>query len=242
MGYKEEENYIIGNISNLILGKKRDKKSSWPSWVTKTDEERIQNMPYILNDKNLWFVTEKIDGTSTTFTMKKKLFNNDFYICSRNVVFDKPDKKCYYDTNVYIEMAEKYNIENVLNKILEENPDLIFVTLQGETYGEGIQKRDYSIKNHDFAAFNLIYGYKNGEVKRFNPKMMKRILTNFNIPCVPIIKEDFLLPDTVEELLKYATGNSILDDKMREGFVFRSADGVKSFKAVSNEFLLKYHN
>ena len=28
---------------------------------------------------------------------------------------------------------------------------------------------------------------------------------------------------------------------MREGLVFRSTDGVKSFKAVSNEFLLKYH-
>lgn len=32
----------------VFFGKKRDKKNSWPTWVKKTDEERIQNMPYIL--------------------------------------------------------------------------------------------------------------------------------------------------------------------------------------------------
>jgi hypothetical protein len=30
-------------------------------------------------------------------------------------------------------------------------------------------------------------------------------------------------------------------DEMREGLVFRDRNGEKSFKAVSNEFLLKYH-
>ena len=29
---------------------------------------------------------------------------------------------------------------------------------------------------------------------------------------------------------------------MREGLVFRSYDGARSFKAVSNSFLLTYHN
>ena len=50
------------------------------------------------------------------------------------------------------------------------------------------------------------------------------------------------MPDTVDELLAIATGISKVDGGMREGLVFRSADGVKSFKAVSNEFLMKYHN
>ena len=51
----------------FFFGKKRDKKDGWPSWVQKTDEERVQNMPWILEDKGEWIVTEKIDGTSTTF-------------------------------------------------------------------------------------------------------------------------------------------------------------------------------
>ena len=231
----------------LFFGKKKDKKSQWPSWVKKTDEERVQNMPWILQDKSEWFATEKIDGTSTTFTMKGYGRKREFYTCSRNVVFDKPDKNCYYETNVYTEMCEKYNMEHVLDCLMTffENAnhrDVEFVTIQGETYGEGIQKRDYGLKGHDFMAFNLIVGFKDGEVKRFNPSVMTIILTDYGIPCVPIVNEYFILPDTVDELLAIATDKSAIDGGMREGLVFRSSDGVRSFKAVSNEFLMKYHS
>ena len=231
----------------LFFGKKKDKKSQWPSWVKKTDEERVQNMPWILQDKSEWFATEKIDGTSTTFTMKGYGKKREFYTCSRNVVFDKPDKNCYYETNVYTEMCEKYNMENVLDCLMTffENANqknVEFVTIQGETYGEGIQKRDYGLKGHDFMAFNLIVGFKDGEVKRFNPSVMTIILTDYGIPCVPIVNEYFILPDTVDELLAIATDKSAIDGEMREGLVFRSSDGVRSFKAVSNEFLMKYHS
>ena len=231
----------------FFFGKKKDKKSQWPSWVKKTDEERVQNMPWILQDKSEWFATEKIDGTSTTFTMKGYGRKREFYTCSRNVVFDKPDKNCYYETNVYTEMCEKYNMENVLDCLITffENinqRDVEFVTIQGETYGEGIQKRDYGLKGHDFMAFNLIVGFKDGEVKRFNPSVMTIILTDYGIPCVPIVNEYFILPDTVDELLTIATDKSAIDGGMREGLVFRSSDGVRSFKAVSNEFLMKYHS
>ena len=231
----------------FFFGKKKDKKSQWPSWVKKTDEERVQNMPWILQDKSEWFATEKIDGTSTTFTMKGYGRKREFYTCSRNVVFDKPDKNCYYETNVYTEMCEKYNMEHVLDCLMTffENANhrnVEFVTIQGETYGEGIQKRDYGLKGHDFMAFNLIVGFKDGEVKRFNPLVMTIILTDYGIPCVPIVNEYFILPDTVDELLAIATDKSAIDGGMREGLVFRSSDGVRSFKAVSNEFLMKYHS
>lgn len=227
----------------VFLGKKKDTRG-WPTWVVKTDEERCQNLPHLFpGDETEWIVTEKIDGTSTTFTMKRKPFNKrDFYICSRNVVFDKPDKKCFYETNVYVEMAEKYNIEWLLNEFLNDHDDLEFVTIQGETYGAGVQNRTYSIEGHDFMAFNLIFGYKNGEVERFNPITMTTILSNYDIPCVPIVHECYVLPTTCEELLDYAASEeSKVDGGMREGIVLRTNDGKQSFKAVSNEFLLKYH-
>ena len=47
--------------------------------------------------------------------------------------------------------------------------------------------------------------------------------------------------ENVDAILAYAEGNSKLDGQPREGIVFRSVDGTKSFKAVSNSFLLKYH-
>ena len=227
-----------------FFGKKKDKKNGWPVWVSKTDEERCQNMPWLFpgNPDEKWIVTEKIDGTSTTFTMKDFGRKRQFFICSRNVVFDKPDRKCYYETNVYTEMAQKYNIEEVLSSILELNKNTLdFVTIQGETYGASIQKREYGLKEHNFMAFNLIFGYKNGTKERFNPMEMTNILKEFNIPCVPIVDENFIIPETCDKLLEFAGGSSKIDGGMREGVVLRSQDGARSFKAVDNNFLLKYH-
>ena len=225
-------------IMFALFGKKKDKKNGWPSWVSKTDEERVQNMTWILEDKSEWIATEKIDGTSTTATYRRTgRKKHEFYICSRNVVFDKPDKGCYYETNVYTEMAEKYHFEDVLAALVEKY-NLEWATLQGETYGAGIQKREYGLKGHDFVGFNLI----SSDRGRLNSVEAKEILAEYGIPWVPIVDEHFVLPDTVEELLTIATDKSVIDGGMREGLVFRSVDGVKSFKAVSNEFLMKYHN
>lgn len=221
----------------IFFGKSNDKASDWPSWVVKTDEERIQNMPYILEDKSEWIATEKIDGTSTTFTMKREGKKKQFYVCSRNVVFNKPDKECFYESNVWLEMAAKYKIEEKLTAFLDAHPDIEWVTLQGETYGKGIQNRDYSRPDHCFMGFNFITS-KDG---RWNSREAANLLEPIGIPWVPIVDEHFVLPDTVEELLEIATGKSVIDGGMREGLVFRSQDGTKSFKAVSNEFLLKYH-
>lgn len=225
----------------IFFGKKKDKRN-WLPWVAKTDEERIQNMPWILSNKEPWIATEKIDGTSTTFTIKRThnpFYPFEFYVCSRNVVFDKPDKQCFYETNVYIEMAKKYDIENKLQTMLiKDFSKAEWITIQGETYGEGIQKRNYSSK-HCFMAFNLITSNQG----RWNTIDMQKHLTDlYNIPCVPILETNFILPDTVDEILTYVEGKSQLDGQIREGIVFRSQDGSKSFKAVSNTYLLKYHS
>lgn len=223
----------------LFFGKTSDKKTGWPAWVAKTDEERIENMPWIFDNKSPFVATEKIDGTSTTFTMKRGKFGkNDFYVCSRNVVFDKPDKNCFYDTNVYIEMAEKYDIEKILESILTDDPTLDWVTLQGETYGAGIQKRDYGLKEHRFAGFNFITS-KEG---RWDSVRAAKFMAQYNIPWVPILDENYILPDTIEELRAFShSEGSRIDGVIKEGIVFRSQDGSISFKCVDPEFLMKYH-
>ena len=224
----------------FFFGKKKDKKGGWPSWVQKTDEERVQNMPWILKDEGNWIATEKIDGTSTTFTMKRGKFGRkSFYVCSRNVCFDTIEKPCYYDTNVYWEMAKKYKLFEVLSDMLDKNPDEEWITIQGETYGATVQKRDYSIEGRDLAVFNLIYSSKG----RVGTMEMIDTLSHYNVPCVPVVEKQMKINqfENVDAILNYAEGNSRIDGKPREGIVFRSIDGTKSFKAVSNTFLLKYH-
>ena len=222
----------------IFFGKAKDKKNGWPAWVSKTDEERIQNMPWILEDKGEWIVTEKIDGTSTTFTMKRgKRGKKEFYVCSRNVCFDSIDKPCYYETNVYWEMAQKYDMYNVLSDLLDIY-SCDWITIQGETYGAGVQKRDYSLNAHEFRAFNVIFSDRG----RLNSIDMRELLDDFGTPCVPILCDDFTFEGlSLDNILEIAKGNSQLDGKPREGLVFRDKDGIRSFKAVSNDYLLKYH-
>ena len=234
--------YKVGRkILFFLFGKKKDKKNGWPTWVQKTDEERVQNMPWIIDDEGIWIATEKIDGTSTTFTMKRGKFGRkSFYVCSRNVCFGEENKPCYYDTNVYWEMAKKYDIYKVLSDLLDKNPQEEWITIQGETYGDGVQKRDYSIKDHDFAAFNLIFSSRG----RVGTMDMIKTMKEYDVPCVPVVAENINFVDrfaTVEDMLLWAEGDSKLDKLPREGIVFRTVDGQKSFKAVSNSFLLKYH-
>ena len=96
---------------------------------------------------------------------------------------------------------------------------------------------NYSTKEHMFAGFNFIDS-ANG---RWGTIAAKELAQVYGIPRVPILNTHFKMPETVDELLEMVNGNSVIDGFPREGFVFRSLDGKKSFKAVSNEFLVKYH-
>jgi hypothetical protein len=124
--------------------------------------------------------------------------------------------------------------------MLDDHPHDEWITLQGETYGAGVQQREYSLDGHDFAAFNLIFSSRG----RVGTAEMITILSEYNVPCVPVVEKNIDFTDkfaTVEDMLLWAEGNSQIDELPREGIVFRTIDGQKSFKAVSNSFLLKYH-
>lgn len=225
----------------LFLGNKNDKTKSFPDHIKKTDEERIQNLVGQIPEmcKEPWIATEKRDGTSTTMSLKGHGREQEYFVCSRNVVMTSRKDGSWYDTNVYVEMADKYNIKKVLEALLTDEYE--FVTIQGETFGNGIQKRDYGLSDHVFEVFNVIFGYKDGTTKRLNPIEMKNLMDKYDIPTVPVVWEHFTLPDNCDEILKLAGGEAAIYGGMREGLVFRSYDGVKSFKAVDNNFIVKYH-
>ena len=219
-----------------FFGRKKDKPKSFPDWIVKTDETRIENAPFYLESTEPWVVTEKYDGTSSTyaidFTKKKK---GEFIVCSRNVRQADENQECYHTCgNVYYEMAGKYNIEKVLREIAnKENAKR--VVLQGETYGESLQGNPYKLKERRFAAFNLIIdGNRLGSVEAME------LLKEYDVPFVAIIDINYYLPKDMETFKLEADGKSTIADVPREGFVIRSLDGKKSFKNVSREYLLKH--
>lgn len=225
----------------VFFGRKKDNPKNWPVWIKKTDEDRIENVMFMLEDKNPYVVTEKIDGTSTTFFLDLTGRKPDFGVCSRNVRQMDADQKNFVSDmsgigNVYWEMAFKYNVEDTLKDIAKKHNHK-HVALQGETYGESVQGNKYKLDERRFAAFNLIFdGERLGSVEA------KKILAEYDIPFVPIIDDNYILPDAddFEEFKQSADGKSVINKKcLREGFVYRSQDGQRSFKNVSRKFLLK---
>lgn len=212
----------------LVLPKPR--KGNFPSFISKTDEERIQNMAWILNDKREWTATEKIDGQSGSFCLvrHKGLFRDKFeyIVCSRNLRLAHPDNSSYW------KVSEKYQIENALKNMIGDRD---WIAIQGECVGPKIQKNKYGLNDYDLYVFNLLY-----PTGRVDSIRAKSICENKGFNFVPIVEDHVVLPDTVDEVLAYADGQSKLADTLREGIVFRSRDGKQSFKAVSNKFLLKW--
>lgn len=225
----------------IFFGRKKDKRNGWPSHIcSKTDVERVQNMMWILNDKNPYVASEKIDGSSFTVAAERTRFGKiKYYICSRNVVFENKDQKCFYDSNIYFEMYNKYNIKEKITQILNDL-NLQNIAIQAEIYGTGVQKRDYSLNNErKIAIFHIV----TNNVKYPMDKVIE-ICTKYGLPHVPILSWNYTLPDTIEELQSFVEStSSILDDKIKEGIVFYDKEtGQKYFKFVSPKFLLTYHS
>ena len=217
----------------LVLPKKQAK--GFPTFISKTDETRIQNAPFYLEMDCNWVATEKIDGQSGSFTLQKikgKHFWNkdtyDFAVCSRNL------RKWTKDTSSFWSVAERYNIENVLHDIIWDNE---WVAIQGECVAPNVQGNKYKVDKPDLYVFNLIYpSGRVGSVEAAN------IIYKHGLKFVPIIDENVNIKGmSVPEVLQYATGKSALYNTLREGIVFRSTDGKQSFKAVSPDFLIKYN-
>lgn len=220
----------------LLIPKKKPKQ--FPDWIIKTDETRLQNIPFVLDTYKgkPMVVTEKLDGTSTTYGLKKIGRNKyDFAVCSRNVRQADIRQKCFYDDNVYHEMAIKYNAKGVLTEIMKKY-SASTVVLQGETIGEAIQGNKYNLKGRDFYAFNLII-----DGKKIDSAVATDIVKEYGIKWVPIINAKFCLRPTVDEMIQYADGKSVIYDTLREGVVIRDHDNTISFKCISNKFLLEHN-
>lgn len=222
----------------FFFGKKKDNPRGFPSFVSKTDEERVENQPWRISDGKTYIATEKLDGTSCTYALERKGRNKfEFYVCSRNVRQQDGKQECYHDHNIYWDLAFKYNIEQHLKDILNQFPKLKWVCIQGEGVGS-VQGNPLKLKEDDLYVFN----FKDSERGRYNSIIGRAIIEKMGMKWVPILGK-VQMPDTMEELKALATGKSKVNpDVMREGIVYRSLDGSDSFKNVSREYLLKHNN
>lgn len=225
-------------LAKLFVIKKDKDKSKWPDWLPKTGSERIQNLPHLFGFKDKYIITEKVDGCSTSFILNEK----DKYMVGSHNVIKNPENGSdggnYYKCNVWAESGFKYNMESVLRD-LKKSRKLKTVAIQGETYGDGIQKRTYSLSHnkHDFVVFHIWF-----DGIRLSIKDMIDVCDKYNLPHVHVYNYNYEIPDSVEKVIEDVDNSkSHIDGKDIEGFVFYSQDGKQNFKCVSPNFLLKYH-
>ena len=208
-------------------------KGNFPVFLKKTDEERIQNMEWVLNEykDEPFYVTEKLDGTSFTAYYN----NGEFGICSRNFNLFETEE------NTHWRVARELKLEEKLKEYGNN------VSLQGELLGEGIQKNRYKLKGQTVYFFNI---FNIDTYEYFDYKMFSNRLFEMGLKSVPVISpiEGYFLPETVQELLEYSQGKSQLNpEQEREGIVLRPFRNIVhpkygriSFKVISNKYLLKY--
>ena len=219
LGIVKYEPPIPANLAGKVKG-------LFPSFLVKTDEERVQNIAVEYSDlcfqsKHQFYVTEKLDGSSATFYIN----NGEFGVCSRNLELLETENNSFW------KVARELKLEENL-RALGKN-----ICLQGELIGEGIQGNPYGIKGQTVRFFSV---YQIDSRTRLGIKDLEDICFMIGLQTVPILESNFILPNTIEEMLQYAEGNSALNPKTeREGVVVRSLDGTISFKAISNKFLLK---
>lgn len=220
----------------FFFGKKKDNPRGFPSFISKTDEERVENQPWRIGDGKTYVCTEKLDGTSCTYALERKGKNKfEFYVCSRNVRQADENQKTYHDYNIYWELAFKYNIQEHLREYLDANPKLKWVCIQGEGVGN-VQGNPLKLQNDDLYVFNFV----DSEQGRFSSLQGRDRIIGWGMKWVPVIGI-CKTPDTMEEFKLQADGPSVVNpDVMREGFVYRSLDGKESFKNVSRQYLLKH--
>ena len=211
-----------------IFGYPQRKKGGFTTLVSKTDEERVQNCSWVLENKEPVVVTSKVDGQSATYTIERTFFGTSFNVYSRNLNVGK-------DSSNYWKIAEMYDLQERMNLMLNEL-GVKWLAIQGEIAGPGIQKNPYGLKDIDFFVFNVIT-----PEGRWGTEKMAEFCYKYGLGTVPILDLNYILPDTVEEMLRYATGPSVINPEvLREGVVIRSKDGKYSFKAVSPEYLVKH--
>jgi RNA ligase (TIGR02306 family) len=210
-------------------------KGYFPSFIPKTDQERVQNLadkvftPAYQND--FWELTMKLDGSSCTIYCK----DGKVGICSRNLELDIDSPE-----NVDNTFIRTVIDSGLYDWMIRRGEGL---AIQAELMGPGIQGNREGFKESQLHIFD-IYDieesfYYIGPIRtQLYESMVEGGVNQFRVLHVPVMATMSLrVFSSVQNILDSAEGPSI-NHPIREGIVFKSI-GVpgRSFKAISNAFL-----
>lgn len=204
-----------------------DTKGNFPAFLKRSDQERIQNcytdlMP--LFGGLIFEVQEKMEGQSHTAYYS----NGEFGVCSRNLEL-KDTNNTFWNT------ARKYDLQNKLQKLGRN------IAIVSEQCGPGISGNIYSLTEHYLFVFDI---FDIDTQEYLKPSDRQTLVKELGLTSAPILYNDFYFTNmSCSDILKMADGTSVMGHMTtpREGLVFKANTRTRiTFKAVSNEYLLKH--
>ena len=183
---------------------------AFPSFIHKTDQERIQNIVaqyrIAANSDEPFEITYKLDGSSTTVYVN----DNHFGVCSRNLELRIPDD--WNDANShFIQAAIKAGW--LFKLILIKCTTGRNLAFQGELCGPGIQGNFEGLEEHGLYLYDIF----DIDAQRYLLPMDRvELAIQYDIKHVPIYNSSGVLPIDINACLDLADGESGLNGKYRE--------------------------
>ncbi len=264
--YKEEIQFIEGeDITDIVNVIKYDidlvrggpktpgsnpgrPKGSFPSFIPKTDQERIQNLGhYFTQHEDTEFEeTIKLDGSSMTcykavlatgfqqllikLTFGLYIPKPHFGVCSRNLELKRPT-----DTD---KQSNFWNTALIANL---ENDLPVGFAVQGEVIAPNIQSNYEKVTKAEFYIFNV---YSISASSYLLPDAARKWVAKYlpKATYIPVIEPKIAILKeypSFDSMQTRVSGPSLNPGVKAEGRVYKAVDGSCSFKCISNEYLLQ---
>jgi RNA ligase (TIGR02306 family) len=198
-------------------------KGYFPGFIPKTDEERVQSFPGMLDKYRgqRFYITVKMDGSSCTCYKHE----NDFNVCGRTLNLFESEKNSFW------------NLANRLN-LKEKLPNGF--AIQSECAGEGVQSNRHVLKGQQLYLF-YVYDILKAQYLKLDDMLL--FAKDLGMKTVPILDDNFILNHTMDEIMALADGPCPYNPAvLREGLIYRLYDSTAkiTFKTISNAYLLRY--
>jgi RNA ligase (TIGR02306 family) len=216
----------------------------------------MKNVTGMFTEEDSVQITRKLHGTNARYGIVKKTklsfwdkckkflwladvwIDYEFVYGSHNVEKGS-DTQGFYDTDVWREVADKYDIKRKLWHYVDVMGWLTTIgsgiTIYGEIYGPGIQKNyDYGLKELEFAVFDITINGKYQATTNVQVASEKCL----RLPHAPVL---FVGAWSQEIQDKYTFNNFIEGTKIpHEGIVVKHVSGERNkiYKCINPDYLI----
>ena len=212
-----------------------------------------KNVPDMFTEEDEVVITRKLHGTNARYGIVRKkklslfdrvklLFGRKWaefeYVYGSHNVEKGSDSQGFYSTDVWDEVAKKYDIRYRLWDHVKDtfNPDDLSegLIIYGEIYGQGLQKNyDYGMMEIKFAGFDVEV---DGKYERYNSELAH--FECLDLPKVELLYRGYWNKETQDS---YVFNNFIKGTKVpHEGIVVKdvSGDRRKVSKVINPDYLI----